>query len=89
MTAPRPGSTSNVSVSLPVDVLTAVRDRAGRRGVSAYITEAVRHQLEMDGLAEIVTDFETTHDPLTEDEIAAAADDMFGDTGEADGRGAP
>ncbi|MGW4634855.1 hypothetical protein [Nocardia sp. NPDC004415] len=87
MTNPRTGSTANVSVSMPTDVLTAVRDRAGRRGVSAYITDAVRHQLEMDGLAEIVTEFEATHEPLTEAEIAAAAQDMFGDNGVA-GQGA-
>ncbi|WP_336086942.1 hypothetical protein [Nocardia sp. SSK8] len=84
MTNPRTGSTANVSVSMPTDVLTAVRDRAGRRGVSAYITDAVRHQLEMDGLAEIVTEFEATHEPLTEAEIAAASQDMFGDNGVAD-----
>ncbi|WP_280460555.1 hypothetical protein [Nocardia carnea] len=88
MSTTRAGSTSNVSVSMPTDLLTAVRERAGQRNVSAYIAEAVRHQLEMDGLAEIVAEYESTHEQLTEAEIEAAARDMFGAAGATTGRGA-
>jgi hypothetical protein len=41
--------------------------------VSAYVTGVVRHQLAMDGLAEIVTTYETEHEPLSEAEIQAAS----------------
>ncbi len=73
---------------MPTDLLTAVRERAGQRNVSAYIAEAVRHQLEMDGLAEIVAEYESTHEQLTEAEIEAAARDMFGAASATTGRGA-
>lgn len=45
-------------------------------------TELVgRHQLEMDGSAEIVAEYEAAHEPLTEAEIEAAAREMFGSDG--------
>ncbi|MFD4354936.1 hypothetical protein ACFWPK_15395 [Nocardia sp. NPDC058519] len=78
MTTARPGATTNVSVSMPSDLLSAVRDRTGKRGLSAYVAEAVRHQLEMDGLGEIVSDFESSHEPLTDAEVQAAAEELFG-----------
>lgn len=43
---------------------------------------------EMDGLAEIVAEYESTHEQLTEAEIEAAARDMFGPAGATTGRGA-
>ncbi|MFJ4844239.1 MULTISPECIES: hypothetical protein [unclassified Streptomyces] len=75
----RTGSTENISVSLPSELVGALRARAGRRGVSAYITEAVRHQLAMDGLAEIVADHEAEHGALTDQEIEAAHRELFGE----------
>ncbi|MDX3093974.1 hypothetical protein PV703_12725 [Streptomyces sp. ME01-24h] len=75
----RTGSTENISVSLPSELVGALRERAGRRGVSAYITEAVRHQLAMDGLAEIVADHESEHGALTDQEIEAAHRELFGE----------
>ena len=47
--------------------------------MSAYITEAVRHQLAMDGLAEIVADHESEHGALTDQEIEAAHRELFGE----------
>ncbi|MGP3971496.1 hypothetical protein [Streptomyces sp. 6N223] len=67
---------------MPSDLVGILRARAGKRGVSAYVTEAVRHQLAMEGLAEIVADFEAQHGALTEDEIRAARRELFGDEGE-------
>ena len=81
MATQRPGHTENVSVSLPSDLLAALRERAGKRGLSSYIAEAVRHQLEMDGLAEIVAAQEAEHGPLTEAEIEAASRELFGHAG--------
>lgn len=78
--SPRPGSTENISVSMPSELLSALRTRTGKRGVSAYVTAAVRHQLAMDGLAEIVAAYEDEHEPLSETEVQAAELDLFGDT---------
>jgi len=71
------GRTENVSVSLPADLVAVLRERTGKRGLSSYITEAVRHQLEMDDLAEIVAAQEAEHGPLTEAEIEAASRELF------------
>ncbi|MEU3292509.1 hypothetical protein ABZ722_09130 [Streptomyces longwoodensis] len=79
MAAQRAGNTENVSISLPTDLLAVLRERTGRRGLSSYIAEAVRHQLEMDGLAEIVAAQEAEHGPLTEAEIEAASRELFGE----------
>ncbi|MEW1547999.1 hypothetical protein [Streptomyces tsukubensis] len=75
----RSGSTQNISVSLPADLLGELRARAGRQGVSGYITEAVRHQLAMDGLAEIVAAHEAEHGALTDEEIEGARRELFGE----------
>ncbi|MFD3650621.1 hypothetical protein ACFWVT_25855 [Streptomyces cyaneofuscatus] len=79
MKPPRPGGTENISVSMPAELLGALRTRTGKRGVSAYVTAAVRHQLAMDGLAEIVAAYEAEHEPLSEAEVQAAQSELFGD----------
>ncbi|MCJ1677814.1 hypothetical protein MTF65_10760 [Streptomyces sp. APSN-46.1] len=73
----RAGTTENISVSMPAELISELRSRAGRRGVSSYITEAVRHQLAMDGLAEIVAAHEEEHGALTEQEIETARRELF------------
>lgn len=83
----RAGTTENISVSLPSELVGALRERAGRRGVSAYITQAVRHQLAMDGLAEIVADHEAEHGALTDQEIEAAHRELFGEEPQSQGTG--
>ncbi|PJN26988.1 hypothetical protein [Kitasatospora sp. CB02891] len=75
----RAGATENISVSMPSDLIAELRTRAGRRGVSSYITEAVRHRLAMDGLAEIVASHEADHGALTEQEIEEARRELFGE----------
>lgn len=75
----RAGTTENISVSMPTELVSELRSRTGRRGLSSYITDAVRHQLAMDGLAEIVASHEDEHGTLTEQEIEAARRGLFGD----------
>ncbi|MFI5757401.1 hypothetical protein [Streptomyces sp. NPDC051569] len=79
MKPPRAGTTENISVSMPAELVSELRSRTGRRGLSSYVTEAVRHQLAMDGLAEIVTAHEEVHGALTEQEIEAARRELFGE----------
>ncbi|MDX3056494.1 hypothetical protein PV394_15310 [Streptomyces sp. NE06-03E] len=81
----RSGVTENISVSMPSDLVSELRSRTGRRGLSGYVTEAVRHQLAMDGLAEIVASHEEEHGALTEQEIEAARRELFGDENTARG----
>ncbi|MER5631556.1 hypothetical protein [Streptomyces nitrosporeus] len=75
----RAGTTENISVSMPTELVSELRSRTGRRGLSSYITEAVRHQLAMDGLAKIVAAHEEEHGALTEQEIETARRELFGD----------
>jgi hypothetical protein len=70
--------TANISVSLPKATVADLRSRAGRRGISAYVTDAVEHKLAMDRLREIVACYEAEHEPLTEVEVATARDELFG-----------
>jgi len=70
-------TTTVVTVSLPNQTLADVRSVAGKRGVSKYVADAVRRQLVLDGLGEIVEEFEATHPPLQEAEVAAAAQRLF------------
>lgn len=71
-------------MSMPSDLVEALRSRTGKRGVSAYVTEAVRHQVAMDGLSEIVAAHEEEHGPLAEEEIQAAHRELFGEQQESD-----
>ena len=60
------------SISLPEELAEAARTHVGAGGFSAYVAEALEQRVAMDKLREIVTDFETDHDPLTRAEIENA-----------------
>lgn len=70
--------TSTITVSVPTPVLAAVREASGSRGVSRFTTAALREKLAMDGLAQIVAQYETSESPLTKEEVAAASAELFG-----------
>jgi hypothetical protein len=78
METPRPGRTRTTSISLAAETLEAIRERAGKGGVSAFIEEAVRHELAMLALGEIVADHEARHGAFTPAEVAAAEAELFG-----------
>ncbi|MGW4029975.1 hypothetical protein ACWEFL_11745 [Streptomyces sp. NPDC004838] len=85
----RAGITESISVSMPADLVSELRARAGRRGVSGCTTEAVRHQLAMDGHTEIVASHEEEHGALAEREVEAARRALFGEgNSQGAGRGA-
>lgn len=69
--APGEGRTTVVSVSMHSGTIAAVRDRVGRRRVSAYIEAAVQRQIERDNLDELITAAEAEHGPISEEEVAA------------------
>ncbi|MER7540401.1 hypothetical protein ABTX77_37340 [Streptomyces sp. NPDC097704] len=43
--------------------LQAIRERVGKRGVSAYLEKAAQRQLERDNLDELIADFDKIHGP--------------------------
>ncbi|MFF0307489.1 CopG family transcriptional regulator [Streptosporangium sp. NPDC004379] len=67
-----PLRTDKMSITVPADVAAELRVRAGRGNVSAYVTHALVRQLEHDRLGDLVTALDRIHDPVTDDEMAAA-----------------
>ncbi|WP_163541733.1 CopG family transcriptional regulator [Occultella kanbiaonis] len=59
------------SITLPAGTSEAVRSRAGARGFSAYIAQAVARQLERDALDDLLAEMEAEHGPVDETEVAA------------------
>ena len=75
---PEQDPTVSVSVSFHSSVISSVRERVGRRGVSPYVEAAVRRQIERDNLAALIRANEDIHGPLTPEEIAQARQEMLG-----------
>ena len=76
---PGEGPTVSVSVSFHTGTIRAIRSRVGKRRVSAYVEAAAIRQLERDGLAELVADYEEKHGAFSPEEIEAARRELFGD----------
>jgi Arc/MetJ family transcription regulator len=55
---------SKVSLSIEEDVLAEARDRAGRRELSSYVTDALRRQLQHDRLGELLAEMEAESGPI-------------------------
>jgi hypothetical protein len=70
--------TVSVSVSFHSSVIASVRDRVGKRGVSPYVEAAVRRQIERDNLDALINANEEIHGPLSDAEIQAAREELFG-----------
>ena len=66
---------AKVSLSLDEDVLAAARRRVGPRGLSYYVSEALRHQLQHDRLTGLLDELERELgpvDPLVTEEVRQA-----------------
>jgi hypothetical protein len=57
---------SKVSLSIEEDVLAEARERAGRRELSSYVTDALRRQLQHDRLGELLAEMEVESGPIPE-----------------------
>jgi len=55
---------SKVSLSIEEDVLAEARERAGRRELSSYVTDALRRQLQHDRLGELLAQMEAASGPI-------------------------
>lgn len=68
---PGDGPTNGISVSLTAGTLQAIRERVGKRGVSAYLEKAAQRQIERDNLDELIAEFHKTHGPADPEAVAA------------------
>ncbi|WP_344025228.1 hypothetical protein [Streptomyces luteireticuli] len=83
--APGAGPTSGVSVTLTAGTLQAIRERVGRRGVSAYLERAAQRQIERDSLDELIAAFDQEHGPADPEAVAVKRAKL---TGQASAAGA-
>jgi Arc/MetJ family transcription regulator len=58
---------AKVSLSIDEDVLDEARERAGRRELSSYVSEALRRQLQHDRIGELLAEMEERSGPIPED----------------------
>ncbi len=58
-----------VSVSLDSELLAQARERLGGRGLSAYVSDAVRRQLRRDALSDLLGELREASGPVSEDEM--------------------
>lgn len=63
---------SKVSLSIEEDVLAEARQRAGRRELSAYVSGALRRQLQHDRLGELLAEMEAESGPIPDDVMEEA-----------------
>ncbi|MFD3506163.1 hypothetical protein [Nocardia sp. NPDC058666] len=61
---PGEGPVRPVSVSLHEGTIAALRERTGKRGMSAYVEALIQRQLERDHLRELIVDAESEHGPV-------------------------
>ncbi|MGA4839105.1 hypothetical protein [Streptomyces sp. G45] len=69
-----------MSVSLIAGTLQAIRERVGKRGVSAYLERAAQRQIERDNLDELIADFDQVNVPADPDAVAAKRAKLTGTT---------
>jgi len=65
-------ASKKVTVTIPEDLLEEIRAEADERGISAYVTEALRSKRDRDKLRELVHWLEEEHGPVTETERSTA-----------------
>lgn len=75
---PGDGPSSGISVSLAAGTLQAIRERVGKRGVSAYLEKAAQRQIERDNLDELIADFDKTNGPADPGAVATKRGKLAG-----------
>ncbi|MFE2091083.1 hypothetical protein [Streptomyces sp. NPDC059460] len=67
---PGDGPSSGISVSLTAGTLQAIRERVGKRGVSAYLEMAAQRQIERDNLDELIAALDKSNGPADPGAVA-------------------
>ena len=70
---PGDGPSSGISVTLTAGTLQAIRERVGKRGVSAYLEKAAQRQIEGDNLDELIADFDQVNGPADPEAVASTS----------------
>lgn len=78
--APGEGPIRPVSVSLHEGTIAALKERTGKRGMSAYVEALIQRQLERDRLRELIEDAEAEHGPVDQAAVEAKRAVLRGDT---------
>ena len=65
--------TRKISVTVEEDLVDALQGRVGARGVSGFVTRAIRHELEREELGDLLSDLEASLGPPDEELVAVAA----------------
>jgi hypothetical protein len=58
-------------VSLHEGTIAAIKERTGKRGMSAYIEALIQRQIERDNLRELIEDAEAEHGPVDRTAVEA------------------
>lgn len=61
-----------LSISMPRKLASAARKRAGRRGLSSFVSRAVARELEREALGQFLQELEATLGPVPEAELKRA-----------------
>ncbi|MFI1334575.1 hypothetical protein ACH4U7_31615 [Streptomyces sp. NPDC020845] len=77
--SPGEGPTRPVSVSLHEGTIAALKQRVGKRGLSAYVEALIQRQLERDRLRELIEDAEAEHGPVDQAAVEAKRAILRGD----------
>jgi Arc/MetJ-type ribon-helix-helix transcriptional regulator len=66
------GKVEKVSVSLPSELIQAIRGRTGTGGFSRYVAEAVQERIRLDLLADLSAELEAEYGPIDEEGVREA-----------------
>jgi Arc/MetJ-type ribon-helix-helix transcriptional regulator len=66
------GKFEKVSVSLPSELIAAIRARTGVGGFSRYVTEAVQERIRLDLLDDLSAELEAEYGPIDEEGVREA-----------------
>jgi Arc/MetJ-type ribon-helix-helix transcriptional regulator len=73
--APKPGlhgKVEKVSVSLPSELIQAIRNRTGTGGFSRYVAEAIQERVRLDLLDDLSAELEAEYGPIGEEGVREA-----------------
>lgn len=73
--APKPGlhgKVEKVSVSLPSELIQAIRARTGAGGFSRYVADAVQERIRLDLLGDLSAELEAEYGPIDEEGVREA-----------------
>jgi post-segregation antitoxin (ccd killing protein) len=63
---------AKISVSIPHEVAAAARKRAGARGLSGFVTQALMHELEREKARRFLAALDEKYGPVSKGDLARA-----------------